>query len=590
MVIKDTARLLLERLGGKSNITDIMHCMTRLRISLANDKLIKISDIKKTEGVLGVNTLKGQIQIIIGTSVSEVYDEMVKLMGTNTTAETVNAAVEKKDIFSRLLEILSGIFTPTIPAVAGTALVTALLSLLRTFNLVSTDNYTYQIINIIVKSAFYFLPFLLACSSARVFKTNITLALVLAGTMLHPSFIAFTDVQEAITFLGLPVKALDYNSSVLPIILSVWVMSYVYRFVNKHMPDVLKVLFVPTTVLLIMVPLQYIVLGPIGYYAGIAVSYPITFLYETMPALAGFIMGLFRPLTVIAGMHKIFTPIVLQNLANNGFDYMLPSMMMSTMAQAGAVYAMFYKCKKEDKPIALSASISAVLGITEPALYGVLITKKKAFFSASLAGGIGAAFMGLFHFSVKTWASSSIVSLPIYIESGGVVLPVVGMVGSALLGFLFVMLSIQKEDEHPGIEEKPDDEIEKKIQKVVSPVSGTIISLSQVPDQVFSAGILGEGFAVKPEDGMICSPCSGKVTMLADTCHAVGITCDNGVEILIHIGLDTVELNGRYFEPLVKQDEQIQAKDPLIRFNLEEVQKQYNPVTIVVSPNGRLEL
>ena len=585
MAKKHTAKLLLEYLGGKSNINEIMHCMTRLRISLSDDQLVRLSDIKKTEGVLGVNTQKGLIQIIIGTTVSEVYDEMLELMeketGTKETGmEKADPTGGKKDIFSRLFEILSGIFTPTIPAVAGTALVSALLSLMRTFNLVSTENYTYQIINIIVKSAFYFLPVLLAYSSAKVFKTNITLALVLAGAMLHPNFIAFAGAEETITFLGIPVKVLDYNSSVLPIILSVWIMSYVYRFVNKHMPDVLKVLFVPTTVLLIMVPLQYIALGPIGYYAGVVVSYPILILYETVPALAGFIMGLFRPLTVIVGMHKVFTPIVLQNLANNGFDYMLPSMMMSTMAQAGAVYAMFYKCRKADRPLVLSSSISAVLGITEPALYGVLITRKKAFFSACLAGGIGSAFLALFNFSVKSWASSSIVSLPIYIESGGMILPVAGMAGSAFLGFLFVMLSVKKEEE-------PDTE--KTTQKVSSPVKGAIVPLSQVPDQVFSTGVLGNGFAVKPEDGLITAPCNGTIAMFADTCRAVGILCENGVEILIHIGLDTVKLNGTYFEALAKTGDAVKAGTPLIRFDLKEIEKEYDPITIVVSPNGILE-
>lgn len=587
MAKKDTAKKLLNYLGGKSNIVNIMHCMTRLRVSLIDDTVVKLSDIKKTEGVLGVNKQKGQLQIIIGTTVSEVYEEIVELMGTDRSEESISQAGEKKDVFSRLFEILSGIFTPTIPAVAGTALVSALLSVLRTFDLVSTDNYTYQIINIIVKSAFYFLPVLLAYSSAKVFKTNITLALVLAGAMLHPSFIDFTKEEEAITFLSLPVKALDYNSSVLPIILSVWVMSYVYRFINKHMPDVLKVLFVPTAVLLIMVPFQYIVLGPMGYFAGEIISYPITFLYTTVPVLAGFIMGLIRPLTVIIGMHKVFTPIVLQNLANEGFDYMLPSFMMSTMAQAGAVFAMYYKCKKTDKPLILSSSISAVLGITEPALYGVLITKKKAFFSACLAGGITAAFLALFDFSVKTWASSSIVSLPIYIESGGVLLSVVGIAGSALLGFIFTILLVKKEEETPEKENLPN---ELNLQKVVKPVKGEIVSLTQVPDQVFSTGILGNGFAVNPEEGIVKSPCDGTITMLAGTCHAIGLTCANGVEVLIHIGLDTVELNGKYFEALVKEGQAIKVGEPLIQFDLEEVKKQYNPIVMIVSPNGKLEL
>ena len=441
---KKTAGLILDYLGGAANITSITHCMTRLRVSVADESKVNLSDIKKTEGVMGVNTQKGQLQIVLGTAVSDVHDEVVELMGSTKAAPQNNT--EKKDLFSRGFEILTGIFTPTIPAVAGTALVSALLSLLRTFNLISTDGTTYQILNIIVKSAFYYLPVLLAWSTARTLKTNITLALVMAGALIHPNFIAFTGLEEAVTFLGIPVKAIDYNSSVLPIILSVWVMSYVYKFVNKHTPDVLKVLCVPTIVLLIMVPLQYIVLAPLGYYAGLIISSPIWFLYDNIPALAGFISGFIRPLTVIVGMHKVFTPIVLQNLANQGYDYMLPSWMMSTMAQAGAVFAVYFKCRKEDKPLVLSSSISAIMGITEPALYGVLVARKKALLAACLTGGIVSSVLALLGFTMKTWASSTIVSLPLYIESGGVLLSVAGIGGSLILSFILTMLLYKEED------------------------------------------------------------------------------------------------------------------------------------------------
>lgn len=596
MARQDTAKQLLEHLGGASNITSFMHCATRLRISVADDSKVKISDIKKTPGVMGVNVQKGQVHIIIGTGVGRVYDEMSELMGSQTEKEVTAKNGEKKDLFSRGFEVLSGIFTPTIPAIAGTALVSSLLSLLRTFHIIETDSATYQIINIIVKSAFYFMPMLLAWSSAKTFKTNITLALVLVGALLHPTFIGFSDAGEVIRFLGIPFKPINYNSSVLPAILSVWAMSYVYRFVNKHTPDVLKVLMVPTVTLLIMVPLSYIVLAPIGYYAGLAVSYPIQYLYGTIPALAGIIMGGFRPFLVITGMHKVFTPIVLQNLASQGYDYMLPSMMMSTMAQAGAVFAVYFKCKKEDKPLVVSSSISAILGITEPALFGVLITRKAAMLAACIGGGIWSAILAMLHFSVKAWASSNILSLPIYVESGGLVLPVVSIAGSLVTSFILAIVFMKKEADSETeskdvltLETDAKESQSQMEQLVVSPVSGTRIPLDEVPDDVFAKGILGNGFAVNPDDGLVKAPCGGTVSMIAETGHAVGITCANGAEILLHAGLDTVQLNGKYFETYVKAGDRVAAGTPLLKFDLEKVKEQYNPVVVVVSQNAVLK-
>ena len=420
---RDMAVAIVELVGGKDNIRSFAHCMTRLRMNLKDKGLVKMEELEKVSGVMKVQWMNDQLQVVIGPQVSSVYPQVQEIVGDG--AEDVGgvedaAHDQKQGVVSRLLSVLNGIFVPVIPAIAGAGMLKAIIALLKTMGLVDVDSYTFQLFNMAADCVFYFLPFFLAVSSAKIFKTNTTLAVALAAALLHPTLLDLAKAGEvsSVAFFGLPVRVVNYTYSVVPIVLGVWILSYVYRFVDDHMPNVMKVIFTPTVVLLVMVPLELIVLGPIGSYAGQLLTNAMTWLFSVNGFLAGFVMSLIRPITVMTGMHQGFTPVIFQNLAELGYDFLLPTMFMSTMAQFGATAAMYFKTKDpEEKSLVFSASFSAIMGITEPALYGVLIKHKKAFFAACLGGALGGGFISATGFHLLSFASSSIVSLPLYFAS-----------------------------------------------------------------------------------------------------------------------------------------------------------------------------
>ena len=420
---RDMAVEIVELVGGKDNIRSFAHCMTRLRMNLKDKGLVRGEELEKISGVMKVQWMNDQLQVVIGPQVSSVYPQVQEIVGDG--AEDVGgvedaAHGQKQGVVSRLLSVLNGIFVPVIPAIAGAGMLKAIIALLKTMGLVDVDSYTFQLFNMAADCVFYFLPFFLAVSSAKIFKTNTTLAVALAAALLHPTLLDLAKAGEvsSVSFFGLPVRVVNYTYSVVPIVLGVWILSYVYRFVDDHMPNVMKVIFTPTVVLLVMVPLELIVLGPIGSYAGQLLTNAMTWLFSVNGFLAGFVMSLIRPITVMTGMHQGFTPVIFQNLAELGYDFLLPTMFMSTMAQFGATAAMYFKAKDpEEKSLVFSASFSAIMGITEPALYGVLIKHKKAFAAACLGGALGGGFISATGFHLYSFASSSIVSLPLYFAS-----------------------------------------------------------------------------------------------------------------------------------------------------------------------------
>lgn len=601
---QELAARIIELIGGNSNISRAAHCMTRLRLNLHNNDLIQLKEIESLKGVLGAQMQNQQLQIIIGPQVGSLYNEIAAQADINPAAD---GPKNNQKLFTRFLDILSGIFLPVIPAIAGAGMLKAIIALLKAANLVQVDGYTFQLFNMMADCIFYFLPFFLAVSSAKIFKTNATLAVALAAAILHPTFTAFVSAGDvtAIEFFGLPVRLVNYSYSVIPIVLSVWILSYVYRFVDKHMPNILKVIFTPTVVLLIMVPLELIVLGPLGSYAGSALTSFITYLFSVNAFIAGFVMSLIRPLTVMTGMHQGFTPVVFQNLAELGYDMLLPTMMMSTMAQFGATAAMYFCVRnREKKSLIVSASFSAIMGITEPALYGVLISYKKAFFAACLGGALGGGYISMTHFHLLSFASSSIVSLPLYFQSNvsNVLIAIAISIASAFV----LTLVLEKTDAaadnsascgfpdtpQESTDTFPADTAAPLLHSAVisAPVSGHITPLSQVPDNTFASGILGDGFAIVPADGTIHAPVDGTVTALYSSKHAIGITSPDGLEVLVHIGLNTVQLEGRYFEAYVKSGDKVKKGQKLITFDLSAIQKEYNPITPVLVLNSNKKL
>lgn len=594
MTNQELAVQIVKLVGSAENVERAAHCMTRLRLNLRDNDKIEMEKIKALKGVMGAQVQNKQLQIIIGPQVSSLYPEVAALVG-NDQGRAEGGDGEKKGAVSRLLDVLSGIFLPVIPGIAGAGMLKAIIALLKVIGLVSVDSYTFQLFNMMADCIFYFLPFFLAVSSAKIFKTNVCLAVALAASLLHPTLLGLATAGEltSVGFFGLPVRLVNYTYSVIPIVLGVWIMSYVYRFVDKHMPNVMKVIFTPTVVLLIMIPLELIALGPLGSYAGLALTSFMTWLFSVNAFVAGFVMSLIRPITVMTGMHQGFTPVVFQNLAELGYDMLLPTMFMSTMAQFGATAAMYFKTKKkEEKSLVVSASFSAIMGITEPALYGVLIRYKKAFAAACLGGALGGGYISMTHFHLLSFASSSIVSLPLYFQSN-VSNVLIAMAISIVSAFVlaFVLEKPQAPEALAGnanpaeIPAAPAAPAMTRKAEVASPISGRLTDLSSVKDETFSSRILGDGFAVIPEEGAVYAPVDGVVASMFPTGHAVGLRTDEGLEVLIHIGLDTVQTGGKYFETAVKADQRVKKGDVLVRFDLEALKKDYDMITPVLILN-----
>lgn len=585
----ETAKEIIQIIGA-DNVTYLTHCATRLRFNIKDISNVNLEQLDRVEGVIKSQYKNGQLQVIIGAKVGGVFEAMQKLI-TLSEDVVVQKTETKKNVISQVIETISGVFGPVIPVLIGCGMIKSVTAVLTTFSLISTESSTFAVFSMIGDLLFYFFPFFLAVSSAKKFKTNEFLAIALAGALMYPTIqngalqAAETGVNS-LYFMGLPILLVNYKSTIIPIILSVWIMSYVYRFVNKLIPDTFKVLFVPMLVLFIMVPLELIAIGPLGSYIGQGVAQFVTWLYNVNGVLGAFLFGTFRPLLIILGMHYAITPINTQLIAEYGFSVISPANLTGNLAQAGATLAVFFLLKnKTQKSAALTSGITALFGVTEPAMFGFNLKYKNPMLCAMLGGGIGAAYMNFFGGGATAIILPGVLALPTYIADSyiHVLIAVAISIAFAFVGTL--ALGIKQADE---VELKNDTEqMAAKRVAMTQPIPGTIIPLSEVKDSVFSTGMLGEGYAIEPTEGKVCAPFEGSVIMLFETKHAIGLRNDDGVEVLIHIGLDTVELHGQGFETLVEEGDRIDAGDVLVRFDKDFIQsKGYDLTTPVIVTNA----
>lgn len=598
---KELAKQILNLIGGEKNIKNLTHCVTRLRFTLYDDTKANARAIESLEDVLGVQIKGGQFQIIVGSKVNKLYQEVTSITNISETPST-DGEKKKKSIFSNIIETTSSILIPSLPPVIGGGMIKGFLFMFWEFGWIEWGSNIFNLLNIISDGMFYFYPFLLAVSAAKRFKTNPYMALAIAGSMMHPTMYEGINAGlQNFSVLGfVSVPFLDYNSSVIPIILSVLVMSYVYRFFEKHIPDIVSVIFTPMLTLIIVIPIALTMICPLGFYFGEYVALAVQSLIDFSPIIAGFVIGAIRPFTVLTGTHHAVRAIVSQQLATYGYTTIGAMNYMSTMAQAAAplaIYIILRKTNPKMKNLSLSSAISGFLGVTEPGLYGIIVKYKVAMFATMLGGGIGAAIAAAFGSAEYAMVMSSIITIPATFGEGFIGIAI-GLPTSIIVTMAIIFIMKNKliiEDSHVNIEEvmtvikpKINSTIDDKLLKIMSPVKGNLRPLSSLSDATFSNELMGKGVALSPTDEYLYAPISGKITALFPTKHAIGIRSDDGVELLLHVGIDTVNLNGLHFDPKVSIGDNVNIGKCIMQFDYKKlVEKNYDNSVIMIITNTK---
>ena len=597
MDYKKTAAEILKLVGGEKNVAIVTNCMTRLRFNLNDAKKADVEAIKKVKGVQGVVTKNGQFQVVIGTDVGNVCDEIRKLgrFEENAAADST----EKSGIIAAFFGTLTAIFQPIIPALAGSGMIKALLALLVALKLVDPGSQTYQIFNAFGDALFSFMPFILAFSAAKRFKCNPYVSAVLAGVLLHSSFTGLNTGDPVHLFGVIPVTMISYGGSVVPILLIVWVQSYIEKFANKISPKPVKIFLAPMITIIVTGIIGITIAGPLGNLVGQVIAVGFNWLNDYAGWVIPVLMGTFCPFFVMTGMHYCFAPIQTIQYATLGYGTILgPGMLASNIAQGTAALVVGIKSKNKDmKQLGFSSGVTGLMGITEPALYGVNLRLKKPLYASMIGGcaaGLYAGITGIHTFSSTT---AGIFALPVYIGGEGfgnvinaavtiVISMVVTAIATMVIGFDDPADETTDETEQgiPSAGEAMKESAKAGSIKITvdSPLKGSIIPLSEVQDEVFSGEIIGKGAAVVPEKGEIHAPSEGEILSVFDTGHALGMRTRDGVELLIHIGLNTVELKGKYFQTHIKQGDLVKKGDLLISFDIEEIQKAGYDITTPV--------
>ena len=585
-----------EAVGGEKNVNSLVHCATRLRFKLKDESVADTQKLKQDPDVIQVVQSGGQYQVVIGSNVADVYQAIVDEQGLTDQSGTED---QSKNPLNRLIDIISSIFTPFLGAMAAAGILKGFLSLATVLGWLSADTGAYQILFAAADGVFTFLPVMLAFTAAKKFKTNQFLSVAIAMALVYPAITQLAGAGGAVDFFGLPIVLAQsgYTSSVIPIILAVWVQSKFEPLVKKVIPQFLQMIFVPMIVLLVMVPLTFLLLGPIGTVIGNGLGSLFNSIYSFSPLVAGLIMGSLWQVFVMFGMHWGFVPIMFLNIEQYGFDVMVPMLLPAVLAQGGAALAVAIRTKDTKlRSLGISSTITSLFGITEPTVYGVTLPLKKPFVVACLSAGTGGAMIGFA--GVKAFSSGlvSLLTIPTFISTNqavesNVTMAILATALSFVLAFVGTLIvgfdeTVQDEKLETNQQTIAGDTISSARHNLKSPLSGKVLPLSDVPDKVFSSGAMGKGLAIDPEKGELIAPADGEITTIFPTGHAVGLTTKDGIEILMHIGMDTVELEGQGFETFVKQGDQVKAGDLLVRFNIEAIKAAgYSVITPIVITN-----
>lgn len=603
MTNKELAAKIIANVGGEQNISILTHCATRLRFNLKDNSKADLEALKKLDGVLTAQIKSGQLQVVIGAKVNAIFDEVSAQVHITEGDATVTEPPKNK--VSAVIETISGIFAPTLSVLIGCGMFKAIVSLITGLELLPSDNDFVTLLSMIGDLIFYFFPFFLAVSAAKKFRVSEYMALALAAAYMYPTIINGAAAAEetgvaGLNILGITIPYISYSSTVIPIILSVWVLSLIYKRIDRLVPDFLKILLTSMIVLFIMVPVELIILGPIGSYAGTYIAQFMDWFYSIGGFVAAALLGGTRSLLTMMGMHYALAPLQIQQIAETGISTLLVSALTANFAQGGSAFGAFLALKdKQMKSVAASASLSAVLGITEPAMYGVNLKYKRPFGIAMASSAVAAAFLSFFHAGAMAYAPPGIFTIITYTADSFVFIILGAALSFGLAAVLTFLFGIPKEANKPSKEEQtienentpetdalPDPSAAAGAELTVySPIHGNVIPLSDVPDEAFGSGAMGQGVGIEPAEGRVYAPFDGTVEMIFDTKHAIGLTSSDGISLLIHVGLDTVELNGQYFTAHVSAGDSIKKGQLLLEFDLDKIAEKYKTVTPVLVVN-----
>lgn len=587
---------IIKGVGGPGNVKSVVHCATRLRFVLNDESKADDDAVKNIPGILQLVKKAGQYQLVIGNNVEDVYNELADMLDLDNQATTADSGKDNRNLFDKVIGTITGSIAPAIPLLAGAGMGKVLLLILTLTGVLSDKSQTYQMLNLIFDTGYFFMPAFIGFSAAKIFKTNQYLGAFMGLVTVNPNWTALVAAAKPVSFIGIPVQLVSYSSTLITAILSVWMMSYIEKFVKKITPGMIKVFAEPMLIMLITAPLTFIVLGPIANLISMGIAAVSMFLYEHAGFIAIPLLAAAYPWLVSIGIHKALSPISIQLVATKGFDPIIRVVALcSNMSQAAASLAVGLKTKnKQLRTLALSSTVTAYLGgITEPAMFGVNLKLKKPMYGAMIGGAIAGLFAGFMKMKAFIYVTPGLLSLPMWVSKteNFVVLAIATIVIASIATFVATWLI--------GFDDPVSDETTKKEQaeadKVVttkhtinSPVVGETRKLSEVNDETFASGVMGNGIAVIPSEGLVVAPADGIASAVFDTSHAIGIHLDNDADLLIHVGIDTVELHGKYFETLVKKGERFHEGQPLLKFDLEKIKAAgYDPTVMIIVLNTK---
>ncbi|WP_380178116.1 PTS beta-glucoside transporter subunit IIABC [Kalamiella sp. sgz302252] len=598
MSYQQLARQILQGVGGPQNIESLVHCATRLRFRLKSAAQADIASLEKNQGIIAVVESGGQHQIVIGNHVGDVY-RAVLTEGGLSEGEQSGAAPAKQSLFNRFIDIVSGIFTPFLGVMAASGVLKGLLALALALGICEEQSGSYQILFVTSDALFFFFPVVLGYCAGKKFGGNPFIAMAIGAALVHPVMRqAFSDAgsgEAAFSFLGIPVVLIDYASSVIPIVLAAWLASLIERTVNPRMPDAIRNFITPLICLVLVVPLSFLVIGPVATWLSRLLADGYLWIYGLSPLVAGLFLGGFWQVFVIFGLHWGLVPLMINNLSMHGQDFMAPLLFAAVMGQSGATLGVMLRTRDNKlKGIAASAFSATIFGITEPAVYGVTLPNRRPFIFGCVGGALGAALIGYFHASVYSFGLASVFTIFQSVPKTGIDITVYAVIAGAALAWIFATVAtflfgmpvtraeVAATDE---TQQSPATLINKII--LPSPLSGKIVPLQQIADETFASGLLGKGTGIIPDRGRVIAPVDGTVASLFHTGHAIGLLADSGVELLIHIGVDTVKLNGKHFTVHVSQNQPVRRGDLLIEFDIAAIREAgYDLTTPVIVSNS----